>query len=109
VTPSKREESASVGGIDVERLAVAMNDAQIDPQEIRLGRDLRVVASRIAQKYAASLREDGDWPFIDGPMAGATTRLRAAYPIVRVTGADEGEYRRTRVDIGKFEYRWVRR
>ena len=33
--------------LDIETLAVAMNTAMIQPEEIRLGRDLRVPATRI--------------------------------------------------------------
>jgi hypothetical protein len=39
-------------GLDVERLAVAMNDAQVTCDEIRLGHDLGVPAARIAAAYA---------------------------------------------------------
>lgn len=38
-------------GLDVEGLAVAMNTAQVTCDEIRLGRDLRVPAARIARAY----------------------------------------------------------
>lgn len=40
-------------GIDPGRLAVAMNTAQIRAEEISLGRDLRVVAERVAAAYGA--------------------------------------------------------
>lgn len=41
-------------GLGVERLAVAMNTAQLKPEELRLGRDLRIPAQRIlnALEYA---------------------------------------------------------
>lgn len=41
--------------LDVERLAVAMNTAQIEAIEIRLGHDLMVPAERIAKAYDASV------------------------------------------------------
>jgi hypothetical protein len=43
---------AAPAGLDVERLAVAMNDAGVTPDELRLGRDLSVPAKRIAAAYA---------------------------------------------------------
>jgi hypothetical protein len=45
--------------MDVERLAVAMNDAQVTCDEIRLGRDLRVPAARIVARLAESRPSDG--------------------------------------------------
>jgi hypothetical protein len=40
--------------LHVAKLAAAINDAQIRPDELRLGRDLMPVAKRIAAKYGGS-------------------------------------------------------
>jgi hypothetical protein len=45
--PATRTLDAARATLDVERLAAAMNDAQIDPAELHLGRDLRIPAARI--------------------------------------------------------------
>ena len=37
--------------LDVERLAVAINDAQVQSSEMALGHDLRIPAARIAAAY----------------------------------------------------------
>lgn len=43
--------------LDVDRLAAAMNDAQVTALEIRLGHDLTIPARRIAKAYAAPFAE----------------------------------------------------
>lgn len=46
---------------------------------------------------------------VGGPMDRSLVDLRPAYTIIRLPAAPDGEYRRTHIDVDRWEYRWVAR
>lgn len=44
---------------------------------------------------------------VGGPMDRSLVALRPAYTRIRLPAASDGEYIRTHMDVGRWEYRWV--
>lgn len=77
-TPTTLRDREPGEGLDVERLAAAMNDAQVIASEIALGHDLTVPARRIADAYGAA--DSDDYGYVIGALDVAWAAVEVALP-----------------------------